>query len=186
MTAQAIIAGVLEREGGFVHHPADKGGPTKFGITAAVLGEWRRLGRQATRAEVAALEAPEATDIYFRRFILGPNFTPLYVPFEPLRVQLIDFGINSGPARAIRWLQRVLRLPPSGVLDGETRQRLQELQAAGLLPLVNDALVAARCYMVDRWTDADERQKPFEEGVESRALGFFLAAPEEAAAGPGR
>ena len=31
-----LVDGVIDREGGFVDHPADKGGPTCFGITQAV------------------------------------------------------------------------------------------------------------------------------------------------------
>ena len=31
-----LIDGLIEREGGYVNHPADKGGPTCFGITEAV------------------------------------------------------------------------------------------------------------------------------------------------------
>jgi lysozyme family protein len=29
---------LIEREGGYVNHPADKGGPTCFGITETVRG----------------------------------------------------------------------------------------------------------------------------------------------------
>jgi glycosyl hydrolase family 108 len=32
----SLIDGLIDREGGFVDHPADKGGPTCFGITQAV------------------------------------------------------------------------------------------------------------------------------------------------------
>jgi len=28
-----LVEQLLEREGGYVHHPADRGGPTCFGIT---------------------------------------------------------------------------------------------------------------------------------------------------------
>ena len=55
MTDDAILEGVLVREGGFADHPADRGGATRYGITAATLGSWRKLGRQATREEVRAL-----------------------------------------------------------------------------------------------------------------------------------
>ena len=34
----ALIGGLIEREGGYVNHPADKGGPTCFGITETVRG----------------------------------------------------------------------------------------------------------------------------------------------------
>ena len=39
----ALIDELLEREGGYVNHPADKGGPTCFGIT------WRRVASRAER-----------------------------------------------------------------------------------------------------------------------------------------
>ena len=34
--ADRLIDALIEREGGYVDHPADKGGPTCFGITEAV------------------------------------------------------------------------------------------------------------------------------------------------------
>ena len=103
MTVDQIIDGILEREGGYDDHPSDKGGPTNMGVTAVVLGEWRHLGRAATREEVKNLQPAEARAICRARYIAGPGFER--IPFEPLRAQLCDFGYNSGPARAIRWLQ---------------------------------------------------------------------------------
>jgi lysozyme family protein len=173
MTEETIITGVLEREGGdqFTDRATDNGGPTKYGVTAATLGAYRALGRPATRAEVQALTEEEAREIYRKRFIIAPGFVSANVAFEPLRVQLIDFGVNSGPARAVRWLQRVLQVPVSGVLDGQTIRALQAAQPH----LVNDALVAARLYMIDSATDDGSIHKSNEEGLESRALQFCLA-----------
>ena len=36
MDVDQLIDAVIDREGGYVDHPADKGGPTRFGITQAV------------------------------------------------------------------------------------------------------------------------------------------------------
>ena len=48
----ALIDALIEREGGYVHHPADKGGATCFGVTEAVarangyVGDMRFLPRE--------------------------------------------------------------------------------------------------------------------------------------------
>ena len=51
MDIAALIDEVIAREGGYGHHPADRGGATNFGITEAVArangyaGDMRRLPR---------------------------------------------------------------------------------------------------------------------------------------------
>lgn len=173
MTEDQIVTEILRREGGakFTDLPTDNGGPTKFGVTAATLGAYRNLGRPATRSEVQQLTESEARSIYRKRYISGPGFIATTIAYEPLRIQLIDFGVNSGPPRAIRWLQRVLHVPVTSVLDRFTRDAI----AAAPGYLVNDALVAARCFMLDQATDDGTIHKANEEGLESRALSFFVS-----------
>lgn len=174
----AVIAGILQREGGYRNVPGDRGGPTNFGITAATLGAWRKLGRPATAEEVQALPREEAAAIYRAEYI-----APFaQVPYAPLREQLIDFGVNSGQGTAAKHLQRVLGLAETGVIDGLTAHVLQRLAPILLgnrsaLAVVNDALVASRLLLIDRLADAGKIPATDEEGVESRALGFFLARP---------
>ena len=64
----ALIDGLLEREGGFVNNPADKGGLTCFGITEAVAraNGYRGAMRQLPQNEAAA--------IYRRLYWLRPRF----------------------------------------------------------------------------------------------------------------
>lgn len=194
MTADEIVDGILAREGGWrdqVTRPDGTLDPvTNLGITLDTL---QTYGPSYLRAEggygierLRALTREEAAILYTAVYISRPGFTPANIPFEPLRVQLIDFGVNSGPERAIRWLQRVLGMPKSeinGVLDPKTRERISVVvgdwfgfdDTRGRL--VNDALVAARAYMIDQATDQGSMRKQDEEGVESRALSFFLARP---------
>ena len=45
-----LIEALIEREGGYVNHPADRGGPTRFGITEAVARAHGYRGRDAPAA----------------------------------------------------------------------------------------------------------------------------------------
>lgn len=191
MTADDIIDGILAREGGWRAAKTRPNGtidpPTNRGITLNTLqtyGPTYLRGSDFGIERLRRLTREEAAILYTAVFVEIPGFTAENIPFDPLRVQLIDFGVNSGPDRAVRWLQRVLTMHPdeiTGKLDTTTVERLHDLASAqwddAILRLVNDALVAARSYMIDRSVDTGTMRKEDEEGVESRALSFFLARP---------
>jgi lysozyme family protein len=166
MTTSEVIDGVLEREGGYSDHPSDRGGPTKYGITALTLGEWRRMGRPATRAEIKALEPDEARAIYTRRSV--EPFA--WVPIDGLRVQLVDFGILSGPRAALMALQEVLGVTPDGIVGQRTRSALN----AWPWRLVNNGVVAARVRLMSNIADEDESQRDFLRGWVKRAVSFYV------------
>lgn len=177
MTTDQLIDGIIEREGGYTDDPKDHGGATNFGITAQAWGLYKGLNRQATRDEVKAITREQAVAFYRVQYIDRSPFRS--VAYEPLRVALIDFAVNSGTPRAIRWLQRVLDVPVTGAFDDRTVGALSRDRG----PLVNRALAAARLYMIDQATDHGDIDKKFEEGLESRALSlaeFSVNAPKEA------
>ena len=97
-----LIDALMEREGGFVNHPADKGGPTCFGITEAVAraNGYRGSMRQLPRDEAAA--------IYRRLYWIRPRFDQVAQRSERIAAELFDTGVNMGPAVAITFLQRAL------------------------------------------------------------------------------
>ena len=131
MTADEIVGGILQREGGWRDAKTRPDGnvdpPTNRGITLPTLQAYYKQYVDAsvvvTDANLRELSTDLATRIYTSMFVDAPGFTPANIPFEPLRVQLIDFGVNSGPARAVRWLQRVLRVPATGVTVRTLRRR---------------------------------------------------------------
>ena len=188
MTDDEILSDVLRAEGGFraaVTRPDGSVDPaTMRGITEPRARAWFKHDRPMTDRELQVLvSADVARAIYRQTYIDAPGFTAEHIPYEPLRKQLIDFGINSGTARAVRWLQRVLGTVDDGVLGPETirvlhwwHRQLADARRPGLA-VVNDALVAARSYMIDQSVDGGRMRKADEEGVESRALSFFLAKP---------
>ena len=120
MTDDELIGEVLEREGGatFTNNPADRGGPTKYGITAATLAQWRQ--KPVLAADVAALTEEEARAIYRRRYIEDPGFDK--IGSEALRAVLVDAGVNHGPRTAVKFLQRALAIQDDGILGPVTLQ----------------------------------------------------------------
>lgn len=125
MTVEQIIEGVLQREGSkFTDDPKDSGGPTRWGITQAVLSKWR--GMKVAAADVANLTKIEARAVYFARYVDGPGFKAILTISPSIAEELIDTGVNTGPARATEMLQRALnalnrqgRDYPDVKVDGE-------------------------------------------------------------------
>lgn len=96
---------ILAREGSqYTNRPSDRGGPTKFGITLATLAKYR--GHPVTAADVEALTVDEAFAIYLKAYIDDPDFE--HIDCADLRDLLVDAGVQHGPGRAIRWLQKAV------------------------------------------------------------------------------
>jgi lysozyme family protein len=102
LDVDALIDALIEREGGFVSHPADKGGPTCFGITETVARAhgYAGLMRQLPRAEAAA--------IYRRLYWQRPKIDDVARRSPALAAELFDTGVNMGPAVAVTFLQCAL------------------------------------------------------------------------------
>jgi lysozyme family protein len=173
VTEAEVIDGVIAREGDvFTNHAADRGGATKFGITAKTLGVWRALGRPATTAEVAALSRSEAVEIYRHLYVQRPGFLPDRFAFEPLRVQMIDDGVLSGPREAVLTLQGLLGVTVDGIFGPATRNALVVADQRRL----HVQYVKARVERLARIVQRDASQLTFLVGWLRRALGFLDVA----------
>lgn len=135
-----IIDEVLRVEGGYVNHPADRGGETAFGITVAVArangwtGPMKDFPREFARA------------IYRKRYITAPRFDQVLAIDAAIGEELIDTGVNMGPGRACEFLQRWLN-------GFNSAGRYQALFVDGRLgPVTLDAL---RAFLA--WRGADGR-----------------------------
>ena len=102
MDIAALIDEVIAREGGFSHHPADRGGATNFGITQAVarangyVGDMRRLPRSV------------AESIYRRLYWDRPGYAFVAEVAPKIAAELFDSAVNMGTATATGFLQRAL------------------------------------------------------------------------------
>ena len=97
-----LVDALIEREGSYVNHPADKSGPTCFGITEAVA---RAHGY---RGPMRQLPREEAVAIYKRLYWLRPRLDEVTKRSPRLAAELFDTGANMGPAVAATFLQRAL------------------------------------------------------------------------------
>lgn len=100
----AMIDGILEREGGYVDHPSDPGGATNWGITERVA---RANGY---RGVMRSLPKTTARDIYRREYIEKPGFLPIAEIDPAVGEEVIDSGVNAGPRRAALWFQQSLNV----------------------------------------------------------------------------
>ena len=102
MTIDDLIEEVIAREGGYSNHPADRGGPTRWGVTQAVARQHGFTG------DMRVFPRDEAAAIYRRLYWLRPRFAEVATRAPALAAELFDTGINMGPAVAARFLQRAL------------------------------------------------------------------------------
>ena len=102
VNADSLIDALIDREGKYVNHPSDKGGPTCFGITEAVA---RAHGYQGAMRD---LPRAEAAAIYRRLYWLRPGFDKIADRCPQVAAELFDTGVNMGPAVAATFLQRAL------------------------------------------------------------------------------
>lgn len=111
MDPTPLIDAVLEREGGYSNHPADRGGETAYGITAAVA---RQHGYDGP---MHALPEATARDIYSRLYWLRPRLDAVAAIAPTIAMEMFDTGVNMGPAVAVGFVQRALNALNRGASD---------------------------------------------------------------------
>lgn len=130
---------ILRFEGGYADHPKDPGGATNMGITRKTLARWRSISPwwQLPKAEVKALKQREVTAIYKAGYWdrVAGNVLP-----GGLDLALFDFAVNSGPVRAIKTLQRELKVRVDGAIGpitlGAIRAKIAKVGVATLIQAV--------------------------------------------------
>lgn len=134
---------VFGDEGGYVNVKTDRGGPTKYGITAVTLGAYRNLNRAATASEVSHLSMTEAEAIYRSSYWAqcGANLLP-----SGLDYSVFDFAVNSGPARAVKVLQQLVGAGVDGTVGAITLQKVNSY-AGGVTKLIRDYADARMAFL---------------------------------------
>lgn len=165
------LSAVLKHEGGYVDHPKDPGGATNKGITLTTFR--RYVKRDATKADLKKITVEQASVVYRRQYwdaVLGAELP------SGLDYAVFDFGVNSGPARAVRELQKIVGAKADGLVGPQT---LSAVRAAKLDELIDDLCARRFAYVKSLKT-----WPTFGKGWTSRIAGVRKLALEMASAQP--
>lgn len=108
MSIESMIEATIGKEGGYSDHPADTGGPTRWGITQAVA---RANGY---KGDMRVLPRETAVAIYRQVYAIAPGFAAVAEISPAVGEELFDTGVNMGPSVPARWFQMAL----NGLNDG--------------------------------------------------------------------
>lgn len=119
------IKETLKWEGGYTNHPDDKGGPTNWGIT--IIDARKYWKKDASAADVKAMPADVAVNIYRTKYWVNKFYNCDDLP-AGVDLTVFDFGVNSGPARAVKYLNAEKGNPPDVTIRNINDARLKYVQ----------------------------------------------------------
>lgn len=127
---------VLGHEGGYVNHPRDPGGETKWGISK----------RAYPREDIKNLTVERAKELYKRDYWDACRCGEM-----PASVGLIvfDAAVNCGVSRSTKWLQQSVGAAADGFIGPATMAALQKaLAGKGRATVCRDLLTARLTFQV--------------------------------------
>lgn len=151
---------MLIHEGGYVNHPKDPGGATNRGVTQRVYDGYRgRTG--STTQSVRSITMDEVQQIYREQYwdkVWGDHLP------DGIDYAVYDFSVNSGPSRAVKFIQRMVGVAADGVMGSVT---LAAINA------VNDrqSLIERLCEQRLSWMKTLKTFKTFGRGWTRRVMG---------------
>lgn len=128
MAIEELIDDVIGREGGFSNHPADRGGPTRWGVTEAVARA------QGFAGDMRDFPRDKAVAVYRKLYWLKPGFDRVASVMPSVAAEMFDTGVNMGPGTATGFVRRALNALNRGGVD------FADLASAGP---IDDAVVTA-------------------------------------------
>src|SRR3990167_407094 len=128
---EAAIKETLKWEGGYTNDPQDPGGPTNWGIT---LADAKRYWKKDADAEdVKNMPLNVAVDIYRSKY-----WKTSYYDCDNLAsgvdLAVFDFGVNSGPSRAKKYLDMSVGGSPKDTINKIFDKREEFLRGLSIFP----------------------------------------------------
>lgn len=155
---------VLEREGGYVNRPEDRGGATSHGVTQATYDDWRVRSGKA-RMPITGISREEVAAIYRDRYWTACRCDSLP---KPLDLVVFDGAVNHGPRQSIRFLQRALGVGDDGIIGPVTIKAAHKDVESGMLEEICADILEQRKAFYDNLCIKDPRQLTFRKGWGNR------------------
>lgn len=124
----ACLVELLQHEGGFVNNPADPGGATNLGITLKTLEAFRE--KPVSEDDVRNLTKDEAQEIYRANYWNTMKCDDLPPGID---LMVFDFGVNAGPQRSVKLLQRAAGVTDDGSVGPITLAAVRAADPADLI-----------------------------------------------------
>lgn len=103
---QSAVDYVIRNEGGYVDHPNDPGGRTKYGITAVSFAEF--FGREPQPGEIKAITLEQAKEIYFKNYWLKNRCDEMVS--QAVATAVFDASVLFGVKSAAKFAQLAARM----------------------------------------------------------------------------
>lgn len=123
---------LLKHEGGYVNHPRDPGGMTNLGVTKRVYEDW--VGHSVDEAAMRALTVDDVAPIYRANYwdAVWGDHLPSGVDFS-----VFDWAVNSGPARSVKALQRIVGTTTDGAMGPITMRAVMNMEPEKIIDLMH-------------------------------------------------
>ena len=134
----ACMPFIFKAEGGYSDNPADRGGPTNYGITLATLKAYED-NQNLTADDVKKLTPDMAKEIYRTAYWNRMQCGALPAGLD---LEVFDFGVNAGPGEAVKTLQKIVGVTPDGSIGPITLAAVRALNARDVISRYSDARLA--------------------------------------------
>jgi lysozyme family protein len=111
---------IMYFEGGYIDDPNDSGGETKYGISKRTFPE----------EDIKNLTIDRAREIYKKHY--WDKIQADKMP-DGVNTMVFDFAVNAGVYRAIKELQKVLKVTSDGVLGNKTLAAISNMPAKDIV-----------------------------------------------------